>query len=699
MRQRAWRVAALAPLLAAELLAAPAAAARIPPRPAGARGHFLRVVSINDVYKLANYPHVRGCIDALKGAAPRLGCTVVSCINGDFLSPCIHSALDGGRTMMEALNAAGIEYACLGNHEFDLGTACLAAKLPIFAGTVINSNVHEPLLAHLPRWRALSVGARTVALGGFVTGDPAIYSAANRPAVGPIPEAVEQVWEQATASLGRAPDLLLPMTHQPLSDDRALAEWLLAHAELSGRAPVLLGGHEHEKHIVAVPPAGSAGASGADGLAGPMARGPDGVPHPPHVTIVKMGADASELGIVDVWWPEDGAEEEAAAAGGGRGVAVARAGGGAGVPVAPRGAARARVHDVPAAAWEAEAAAALFAARKQERLAALMRAPLATLPDTDTPADSGDEEYAVRGDNGGGAGRSACLTTRHVRRAPSAVASFLATLVRRGLRAERVELCLLHAGCVRGGAEYAPGAPFTIGDLHRELTFPTEMAIVRLPGSVLADAVRWSRALGRREVSERFLDGGGRELVAESAAFLHADERACIDPRTAELRAVGGVPLEAEREYTVALPQPLLLGMDDLRPLCEHVRRARVPVPAADVCAPAKNVVITHCMRAAWRRLVGYGRVWTDPEAEAATEAAAEIAISPAEIERGIERVFAQMDADGNGDVDLAELSGHYARVTGDEAPPQALMTEMLRALDADGDGRVSRAELKAIAL
>ena len=42
-------------------------------------------------------------------------------LNGDFLSPCVMTALDGGHTMTEAVSRSLVDYVCLGNHEFDLG--------------------------------------------------------------------------------------------------------------------------------------------------------------------------------------------------------------------------------------------------------------------------------------------------------------------------------------------------------------------------------------------------------------------------------------------------------------------------------------------------------------------------------------------------------------------------------------------------
>ena len=67
-------------------LAAPAPAAAVAPpatpatapRPVGASGTFLRVLMVNDVYSLDNYPHVASAVAAAKAAAAGLDCKVAA---------------------------------------------------------------------------------------------------------------------------------------------------------------------------------------------------------------------------------------------------------------------------------------------------------------------------------------------------------------------------------------------------------------------------------------------------------------------------------------------------------------------------------------------------------------------------------------------------------------------------------------------
>ena len=92
------------------------------------------MIMINDVYILDNYPKLAAAVVMARKLSESQNCVVTSHLNGDFLSPCIHTALDGGTTMMQALNYAKLDYACLGNHEFDMNKKQLQVRLPIFTG-------------------------------------------------------------------------------------------------------------------------------------------------------------------------------------------------------------------------------------------------------------------------------------------------------------------------------------------------------------------------------------------------------------------------------------------------------------------------------------------------------------------------------------------------------------------------------------
>ena len=106
---------------------------------ATARSNTLTLVAVNDVYDLEHLPKLRTLVDAVK--AERVGGRVITTLAGDFLSPSVLSSLDRGRGMVQVLNAVGVDYACFGNHEADVGLEALRKRIGEFSATLINSNV------------------------------------------------------------------------------------------------------------------------------------------------------------------------------------------------------------------------------------------------------------------------------------------------------------------------------------------------------------------------------------------------------------------------------------------------------------------------------------------------------------------------------------------------------------------------------
>jgi Ca2+-binding EF-hand superfamily protein len=60
------------------------------------------------------------------------------------------------------------------------------------------------------------------------------------------------------------------------------------------------------------------------------------------------------------------------------------------------------------------------------------------------------------------------------------------------------------------------------------------------------------------------------------------------------------------------------------------------------------------------------------------------------------ETIFAQLDSDGDGQIDLAQVAAEYD-ASGDVNPAQTRFLEALKAADTDGDGKVSWQEFSAM--
>jgi 2',3'-cyclic-nucleotide 2'-phosphodiesterase (5'-nucleotidase family) len=241
------------------------------------RGPSLRIVSVNDVYTLENLPRLRSLVrhHAETSPADAMLCVMA----GDFLAPSILSSLDAGRAMVECMNHVGFTHAVLGNHEDDIPTAALCDRLRELRATLIDSNVRG-LDAALPTHAVVEVshaGGRSVRVGlvGVVMNDETVYRrapfggaslvAANAAA---LDEAERLVSDERCACV-------VPITHQPIDDDRALAR-----ASRAGRSPpfpLVVGGHEHAVFVEEV----------------------EGT------WIVKAGSDAVRAVVADLVWPAD----------------------------------------------------------------------------------------------------------------------------------------------------------------------------------------------------------------------------------------------------------------------------------------------------------------------------------------------------------------------------------------------------------
>ena len=139
-------------------------------RPESAHGTFLRIIMCNDVYELQNYPHFASCVIKAREESERLDCKVISTLNGDFVGPCLMTSLDGGKTMVEALSHAQVDYACFGNHEFDLGFEGLKTQMRTYTnggGVLVNSNCNTKQFENMPKYQVIDIGSRKCVLGGF----------------------------------------------------------------------------------------------------------------------------------------------------------------------------------------------------------------------------------------------------------------------------------------------------------------------------------------------------------------------------------------------------------------------------------------------------------------------------------------------------------------------------------------------------
>jgi 5'-nucleotidase len=83
----------------------------------------LTFLQINDVYATTPVDGAGGLarVATIKRRLSAGGRPVIMALAGDFLSPSVASSVFKGEQMVAALNAAGLDFATFGNHEFDFG--------------------------------------------------------------------------------------------------------------------------------------------------------------------------------------------------------------------------------------------------------------------------------------------------------------------------------------------------------------------------------------------------------------------------------------------------------------------------------------------------------------------------------------------------------------------------------------------------
>lgn len=243
---RPWRGSAggrgggrLAAFLAAGLLllglALHPAGGQTPPR-------RLTLIHFNDFYRIEGVEgRARGGIARLGGLIERMRRQgpALAFFGGDLLSPSLMSREFGGAQMIEGLNAAGVDAATFGNHEFDApGEELLLARLGESRFAWVSSNVRRAdgsPFPGAPSRLVRSVGGVRVGILGLTV------PSQRRPYVRYLP-LLESARREAEALRREGAELLIALTHLPMEEDMALAR------RLPG-LDLVLGGHDHDAQL------------------------------------------------------------------------------------------------------------------------------------------------------------------------------------------------------------------------------------------------------------------------------------------------------------------------------------------------------------------------------------------------------------------------------------------------------------------
>jgi 5'-nucleotidase/UDP-sugar diphosphatase len=202
----------------------------------------LTFLQINDVYAAVPVDGSGGLarVATIKQRLSANGHPVIMALAGDFLSPSVASSVFKGEQMVAALNAAGLDYATFGNHEFDFGIDVLKqrmseSKFAWVISNVLDAKTGKAIGGSVP-YAIRSVGTLKVGFIGLCL---------TTSQVAPAWRDQFTFVDPATAAAQYLPilkregaNVIVAITHLTFAEDRALVRRF-------PQIDLVIGGHEH----------------------------------------------------------------------------------------------------------------------------------------------------------------------------------------------------------------------------------------------------------------------------------------------------------------------------------------------------------------------------------------------------------------------------------------------------------------------
>lgn len=204
-----------------------------------AAASMVQMLLVNDVYVSdtlrdgrGGLPRVAALRDSIERAS---GQPVVFVLAGDVLSPSVLGKWYGGAQMIDAFNAARLNYATIGNHEFDGSRSNLVARLNESKFRWLSGNCGDTTGTPFPTvrgWDTLRVGDTKIGIIGttVVRDYPAYVRCRNADSA--TTALVDTVLTQGA-------DLVVALTHRYMYED-------VATLNSEPRISAILGGHDHD---------------------------------------------------------------------------------------------------------------------------------------------------------------------------------------------------------------------------------------------------------------------------------------------------------------------------------------------------------------------------------------------------------------------------------------------------------------------
>jgi 5'-nucleotidase len=209
-------------------------------------GETIRVtlLQVNDVYQMSPVDRGRrgglARIATLRRKILEESPHTLYLLAGDTLGPSVASNIFKGKQMIAAWNATGLDYAALGNHEFDFGDAILRERMRESKFAWLGSNVFDrktgKLFGDMPPFVVREFGGVKVGLFGLLTTDTKQSSSPGpdvefRDPCGTAQEMTKQLHKRGARTI-------VAITHLTIENDKRLAR-------CAPDIDVIIGGHEH----------------------------------------------------------------------------------------------------------------------------------------------------------------------------------------------------------------------------------------------------------------------------------------------------------------------------------------------------------------------------------------------------------------------------------------------------------------------
>lgn len=226
------------------------------PLPGMAQGGGARTATLmhlNDVYEITptgdgesgGLARVATLRRQLRRSVPGL----ITTLGGDFLSPSALGLAEvgggrlAGKQMVAVLNAVGVNWATLGNHEFDVREAEFRSRMAEARFRVVVANVTDTAGQLFPNTVRHAVLRVRTAGGTLRLGLVGVVLADNNPSWVRFEDPIASVQREVKALADSSVDAIIALTHLTLAQDQQLAEQV---PELA----LLMGGHEHENYLI-----------------------------------------------------------------------------------------------------------------------------------------------------------------------------------------------------------------------------------------------------------------------------------------------------------------------------------------------------------------------------------------------------------------------------------------------------------------